>query len=138
MGNPVFCMARGLLLSCHVSCVVNRVMFPLFHLVIMDCWSCHTRTKGRRLSPPRSKQGGRACPSMRWNGRWTLKCFWLSTHVGRQGVTSPPNSSGDVPTSSPFREKGGRMHDPLRLLTWPPASGPTSRCLHHPGSGAPN
>ena len=62
----------------------------------------------------------------------------MSTHVGRQGAASPPNSSWDVLPSSPFGEKGGRTHDLPRPPTWPPASGPTGRCLHHPGIGALN
>ena len=78
--------------------------------------------KDRRLLLTRSKLGGRACPSVRWNGGWMLKCSWMSTHIGRWGVALPPNSSGDVPPSSPFREKRGRTHDLPRLLTWPPMS----------------
>ena len=60
----------------------------------------------------------------------------MSTCVGKRGVASTPNSSGDVSPSNPFVEKGGGMHGLLRPLTWPPMSGPTGRCLHHPGSGA--
>ena len=30
------------------------------------------------------------------------------------------------------------MHDLPRPLTWPPSSEPTQRCLHCPGSGAPD
>ena len=30
------------------------------------------------------------------------------------------------------------MHDLLRLLPWPPASGPAGGCLHCPASGAPD
>ena len=127
VGDSALSMAKGILLSCHVSCVVNRVMFPLFHLVIMDCWSCHTRIKGRRPSPPRSKWGGRVCPSARWNGRWMLKCFLDKYPHWEAGGCITPNSSGDVPPSSPFREKGGRMHDLPRPPTWPPMSGPTGR-----------
>ena len=119
-----------------VLLIPNRVMFPLFPLVIMVCWSCGMGIKDRRPSLPRSEQGGRTCPSVRWNGRWTLKCSWMSTSTGKWVVSSPPNSSGDVPPSSPLGEKGGGMHDPLGLLTWPPTSGPTGRYLCHPGSGA--
>ena len=51
------------------------------------------------------------------------------------GFASLPDSS-DVSPSSPFREKGGRMHGLLRPSTWPPTSGPTGGHLCHPGSGA--
>ena len=54
--------------------------------------------------------------------------------MGGGGFALPPNSSGDVPPSSPFREEGGRMHEPLRPPTWPPTGGH----LCCPGSGAPN
>ena len=54
------------------------------------------------------------------------------------GVASSSNSSGDVPPSSPFGEEGGGIHDLPRPLTLPLTSGPTGRCLHHLGSGAPN
>ena len=118
--------------------ILNRVMFPLFPLVIMVCWSCGMWIKDRRPLPPRSKQGERACPSVRWNGRWMLKCPWMSTHVGRWGVASAPNSSGDVLPSSPFGEKGGRIHDLLRPPTWPPMFGPIGGHLCCPGSGALN
>ena len=59
MADSALSMAKGLLLSHCVSCVVNRVMFLLFHLVIMDCWSCHTRIKGREPDcQGASKEGG--------------------------------------------------------------------------------
>ena len=108
-----------------VLSILNRVLFLLFPLVIMVCWSYGTEIRDRGPLLPRSMQGGRTCPSMRWNGGWILKCSSMSIHVGRQGVASPPNSSGDVPPNSPFREKGGRTHDLQRSPTWPPTSGPT-------------
>ena len=113
-------------------------MFPLFPLVIMVCWCYGTEIRDRRPSMPRSRWGGRACPFMRCSNGWMLKCSLISIHIGRQGVASPSNSSGDVPPSSSFGEKRGRMHDPLRLLTWPPASWSTGGCLCCTGNGAPD
>ena len=72
-----------------VLLILNRVTSPLFPLVIMASWSCGMGIKDRRPLPPRSEQGERACPSMRWNGGWTLKCSWMSTHIGRWGLHFP-------------------------------------------------
>ena len=72
-----------------VLLILNRVIFLLFPLVIMVYWSCGMGIKDRRSSPPRSEQGERAYPSVRWSDGWMLNCSWISTHIGRWGLHCP-------------------------------------------------
>ena len=61
--------------------------------------------------------------------------MFLDEHLHWEvGATLPPDSTGNVPSSFSYREKGGRMNDLLRLLAWPSTFRPAGGCLCHPTS----
>ena len=89
-------------------------------------------------SPPRSRQMLRIYQFKRWSIVWTLICFLMNIHIGRQrGYTTPWFYSKCSPSSCSYGEKGGRTNDPLRLLAWPSAFRPAGRHLCCPISWDP-